>query len=53
MTLIPALGRLRQEDWNFKARLGFIGRPCHKNKKLKNLRRFKFFFVCLFGDTGV
>jgi hypothetical protein len=34
-TIIPALRRLRQEDHNFKASLGYIGKPCPKTKKRK------------------
>jgi hypothetical protein len=30
---IPALGRLRQEEHQFKASIGYIARPCLKNKK--------------------
>jgi hypothetical protein len=33
MTVIPALRRLRQEDWEFKANLAYIGRPCLKTKE--------------------
>jgi hypothetical protein len=31
-TVIPALGRLRQEDPKFKAHLGYLGRPCLEKK---------------------
>jgi hypothetical protein len=31
-SIIPALGRLRQEDGKFKTSLGYIVRPCLKNK---------------------
>jgi hypothetical protein len=33
MSVIPALGRLRQEDWEFKTTLAYIARPCLKRKK--------------------
>jgi hypothetical protein len=32
MSIIPALGRLREENGKFQASLDYIGRPCDKNK---------------------
>jgi hypothetical protein len=32
MSIISALGRLRQKDCEFKASLGFIAGPCLRNK---------------------
>jgi hypothetical protein len=31
--VIPELGKLRQEDNEFKANLGYIANPCFKDKK--------------------
>jgi hypothetical protein len=36
MTIIPALGRLRQEDLKFQASLRYIVRPYLKRKHDKN-----------------
>jgi hypothetical protein len=35
MPVIPALRRLRQEDNKFKVSLGYIVRPCEKEKERK------------------
>jgi hypothetical protein len=35
MSIIPALGKLRQEDLKFEACLSYIARPCLKMKKKK------------------
>jgi hypothetical protein len=41
MTVIPGLGRLRQENLEFKANLGYIDRPYLKKKRKgeKNLHQ--------------
>jgi hypothetical protein len=38
MTIIPALERLRQDDWEVGTSLGYIERPCLKNKTKKTLQ---------------
>jgi hypothetical protein len=38
ISIIPALGRLRQEDCKFVTRLGYIARPCLQKNKTKQTR---------------
>jgi hypothetical protein len=40
MLRIPVLGRLRQEDLEFKANLSHTARPCLKNKRTKDLQEW-------------
>lgn len=35
MSVLPTLGRWRQEDGDLKARLGHTVRPCYKQNKIK------------------
>jgi hypothetical protein len=39
MPIIPALGKLRQEDHEFKGSLENIDRPCLKKKKQKTEKK--------------
>jgi hypothetical protein len=39
MSVIPALGRLRQLDCEFKVSLGYIGRSCLKERKREKEKR--------------
>jgi hypothetical protein len=41
MTIIPALGRLKQKDSKFEACLGYLGRPCLLKKREKRKEKGK------------
>jgi hypothetical protein len=46
---IPGLGRLRQEDLEFQATLGYTVRSCLKKKKKKeHLKKKRMFITALF-----
>jgi hypothetical protein len=40
-TYNPSTSIVRQEDWDFKARLVYIGRPCLKNNNNNNKKKKK------------
>jgi hypothetical protein len=46
MPAIPALGRLRQEDYKFKANLGYRVKPCLKKNQTKKSNSSKIFKLC-------
>jgi hypothetical protein len=57
MPVIPEQKRLRQEDWEFKANLEYMGRPCLKNKKQQTTtythihpKLAESFLVCMESD---
>jgi hypothetical protein len=37
VTILPALGKVRQEDHEFKASLGYTERPCLNRETIKGL----------------
>jgi hypothetical protein len=41
MSVIPTLGRLRQEDHEFETNLGYIARTCLKKAKGKERKRIE------------
>jgi hypothetical protein len=50
--IIPALGRPRQEDYKFKASLGYRAKSFlknkHNSKKFKKNKNFKNYSICRF-----
>jgi hypothetical protein len=47
MSVIPALGRLRQGAHKFKTNLGYIVRPCLKKKKKKQMTKTYCAATCI------
>jgi hypothetical protein len=47
MPIIPALRKLRQEDYKFEVRLGYLSRPCPRNKTKQTTTTTKISHIVL------